>query len=61
MPALSRQGLSFSGLAWIFESLSSKHTETSIWCYRKTKGYIFFIFSECLITVIYCIQLLYVL
>jgi len=48
MPALSRQGLSFSGLAWIFESLSSKHTETSIWCYRKTKGYIFFIFSECL-------------
>jgi len=60
MQAVSHQGLSFSGLAWIFESLSSKHSETSIWCHRKIKDTLF-IFSKCVITVIYCIQLLYVL
>jgi hypothetical protein len=43
MPAVSHQGLSFSGLAWIFESLSSKHTETSIWCHRKIKDTFFLV------------------
>jgi len=45
MPAVSCQGLSFSGLAWIFESLSSKHTETRIWCHRKIKETFFLLFS----------------
>jgi hypothetical protein len=27
----------FSGLAWIFKLLLSKHTETSIWCHWVIK------------------------
>lgn len=33
MTNVSRDGLNFSGLAWI----PSKHTETSIWSHRVTK------------------------
>jgi len=34
MPVVSLDGLSFSGLAWTFKLLPSKHTETNMWSVR---------------------------
>jgi hypothetical protein len=37
MPVVFLDGPNFSGLAWTFKLLPSKHTETSIWSLRMIK------------------------
>ena len=37
MTNVSHVGPNFSGLAWIFKLLPSKHRETSIWSHRVIK------------------------
>jgi hypothetical protein len=39
MPVVSRDGQSFSGIAWTFKLLPSKHTDTSTF-YRPVCGLI---------------------
>jgi hypothetical protein len=60
MPIVSCQGLSFSGLAWIFESYQA-NTQRPAYGRIGRQRIRFFMFSKFVITVIYCIQLLYVL